>query len=253
MTNAISPLRRLWQPRMPLFWLVIVLNLMSSAMTSALMVMQPTGAMRGLLTLFAVQHSVMARPAFKRWWTQFIPASAERSTYVLFSSLALIALFYFWQPLGGVIWEIENRSGRLLLNAGFGFGWALVLYSTFLINHFDLFGLRQVWLQFIGRPYTHLPFRTPTDRDRRSALTASAASAPAFSASLQIFMLAIAVSGVLLDGFQMQMSPQIAARNEFHAHTATGKLNALMIPTMPIGCHCSYMRWPGRSLCMVRP
>ena len=76
-------------------------------------------------------------------------------------SLALIALFYFWQPLGGMIWEIDNRSGRLLLNAGFGFGWALVLYSTFLINHFDLFGLRQVWLQLLGKPYTNLPFKTP--------------------------------------------------------------------------------------------
>lgn len=114
-----------------------------------------------LLTLFAVQHSVMARPAFKALWTRIIPVEAERSTYVLFSSLALIALFYFWQPLGGMIWEIDNRSGRLLLNAGFGFGWALVLYSTFLINHFDLFGLRQVWLQLLGRPYTALPFQTP--------------------------------------------------------------------------------------------
>lgn len=114
-----------------------------------------------LLTVFAVQHSVMARPAFKALWTRIIPVEAERSTYVLFSSLALIALFYFWQPLGGMIWEIDNRSGRLLLNAGFGFGWALVLYSTFLINHFDLFGLRQVWLQLRGQPYTALPFQTP--------------------------------------------------------------------------------------------
>ncbi|MGQ7958228.1 methanethiol S-methyltransferase [Pseudomonas sp. SP16.1] len=114
-----------------------------------------------LLTVFAVQHSVMARPAFKALWTRIIPAAAERSTYVLFSSLALIALFHFWQPLGGMVWGIENRSGRLLLNAGFGFGWALVLYSTFLINHFDLFGLRQVWLQLLGRPYTALPFKTP--------------------------------------------------------------------------------------------
>ncbi|MDA7085686.1 isoprenylcysteine carboxylmethyltransferase family protein [Pseudomonas sp. SA3-5] len=114
-----------------------------------------------LLTLFAVQHSVMARPAFKAWWTRIIPQAAERSTYVLLSSLALIALFYFWQPLGGVIWQVENRSGRLLLSAGFAFGWALVLYSTFLINHFDLFGLRQVWLHLLGKPYTALPFKTP--------------------------------------------------------------------------------------------
>jgi protein-S-isoprenylcysteine O-methyltransferase Ste14 len=114
-----------------------------------------------LLALFAVQHSVMARPAFKAWWTRIIPQAAERSTYVLLSSLALIALFYFWQPLGGVIWQVDNRSGQLLLTAGFGFGWALVLYSTFLINHFDLFGLRQVWLHLLGKPYSALPFKTP--------------------------------------------------------------------------------------------
>jgi protein-S-isoprenylcysteine O-methyltransferase Ste14 len=114
-----------------------------------------------LLAVFAIQHSVMARPAFKAWWTRIIPQAAERSTYVLLSSLALIALFYFWQPMGGVIWQVENRSGQLPLLAGFGFGWALVLYSTFLINHFDLFGLRQVWLQLLGKPYTALPFKTP--------------------------------------------------------------------------------------------
>jgi protein-S-isoprenylcysteine O-methyltransferase Ste14 len=113
------------------------------------------------LAVFAIQHSVMARPAFKAWWTRIIPQAAERSTYVLLSSLALIALFYFWQPMGGVIWQVENRSGQLPLLAGFGFGWALVLYSTFLINHFDLFGLRQVWLQLLGKPYTALPFKTP--------------------------------------------------------------------------------------------
>jgi protein-S-isoprenylcysteine O-methyltransferase Ste14 len=114
-----------------------------------------------LLTAFAVQHSVMARPAFKRWWTQFVPEAAERSTYVLFSSLALIAMFVFWQPLGGAIWTVTNPVGQAALYALFGFGWALVLVSTFLINHFDLFGLRQVWLNLMGKPYTPLTFGTP--------------------------------------------------------------------------------------------
>ncbi|NQD94239.1 isoprenylcysteine carboxylmethyltransferase family protein [Pseudomonas sp. CrR25] len=114
-----------------------------------------------LLTLFAVQHSLMARPSFKARWTRIIPQEAERSTYVLFSSVALIVLFYFWQPLGGVVWQVDNRSGQLALVAGFAFGWALVLYSTFLINHFDLFGLRQVWLQLLGKPYVALSFKTP--------------------------------------------------------------------------------------------
>src|SRR5690606_10963359 len=114
-----------------------------------------------LLTLFAVQHSVMARPAFKAVWTRIIPAAAERSTYVLFSSLALIALFRFWQPLGGQVWSLESTLGQVLMYGGFAFGWALVLYSTFLINHFDLIGLRQVWLELRGEPYTSLAFKVP--------------------------------------------------------------------------------------------
>lgn len=115
----------------------------------------------GLLGLFAVQHSVMARPAFKRWWTRFVPTPVERSTYVLFSSLALILLFALWQPLGGVIWSVEHPAGRAALYAAFAFGWGLVLVSTFLINHFDLFGLRQVWLYLRGKEYTELRFVTP--------------------------------------------------------------------------------------------
>lgn len=115
-----------------------------------------------LLGLFAIQHSVMARPAFKRWWTKFIPKPAERSTYVLFSSAALILLFNFWQPIGGVIWNVEDVVGRIVLYSLFGIGWALVLYATFLINHFDLFGLRQVWLYLRGKEYTRLQFKTPS-------------------------------------------------------------------------------------------
>jgi protein-S-isoprenylcysteine O-methyltransferase Ste14 len=114
-----------------------------------------------LLSLFAVQHSVMARPAFKRRWTRIVPSEAERSTYVLFSSLCLIALFAFWQPLGGVVWSVQNPIGQAVLHGLSGLGWALVLVSTFLINHFDLFGLRQVWLQLVGKPYTELRFGTP--------------------------------------------------------------------------------------------
>ncbi len=115
----------------------------------------------GLLGLFAIQHSVMARPAFKRWWTSIVPEAAERSTYVLFSSVALILLFAYWQPLGGTVWAVSSLSGQAVLYAAFAFGWLLVLVSTFLINHFDLFGLRQVWLQLLGKPYQPLKFGTP--------------------------------------------------------------------------------------------
>jgi protein-S-isoprenylcysteine O-methyltransferase Ste14 len=113
-----------------------------------------------LLALFALQHSGMARPGFKHWLTRFVPRSAERSTYVLASNLALIVLFWQWRPLGGMIWEVTG-TGAYSLYFLFGLGWLTVLFSTFLINHFDLFGLRQVWLFFRGQSYTALPFKTP--------------------------------------------------------------------------------------------
>src|SRR6185503_12389917 len=111
-----------------------------------------------LLGLFAVQHSVMARKWFKAWWTRVIPHPLERSTYVLFSSLALILMFWLWRPLGVVVWSVDDPAGQIVLRALFAFGWGLVLFSTFLINHFDLFGLRQVWLYLRKRPYTTLGF-----------------------------------------------------------------------------------------------
>jgi protein-S-isoprenylcysteine O-methyltransferase Ste14 len=114
-----------------------------------------------LLGLFAVQHSVMARRPFKEWLTRFVPEPAERSTYVLCSSVALIAMFAAWRPLGGIVWDVQSPTGRLLLEATFATGWLVVLACTFLINHFDLFGLRQVWLQLRGLPYTQLRFATP--------------------------------------------------------------------------------------------
>jgi len=114
-----------------------------------------------LLGLFAVQHSLMARPWFKRAWTRVVPEAAERSTYVLLASLSLLLLFWQWRPLGGVVWSVENEAGRLAIYAFYFFGWLLLLASTFMIDHFDLFGLRQVWRSLRRLPNTHSEFRTP--------------------------------------------------------------------------------------------
>lgn len=114
-----------------------------------------------LLAVFAVQHSVMARRWFKEWWTRWVPWVIERSTYVLCASLALILLVWQWRPIGVEIWVVEDTAARVVLWSLSGIGWALVLWVTFLIDHFDLFGLRQVWLSLVGRPYQRVEFRTP--------------------------------------------------------------------------------------------
>jgi methanethiol S-methyltransferase len=114
-----------------------------------------------LLGAFAVQHSVMARRWFKERWTRIVPTEIERSTYVLFASVALGLLCWQWRPLGGQVWLVTQPAARMALWTVFAYGWAQVLVVTFLINHFDLFGLRQVWLALKGRPYTKVKFVTP--------------------------------------------------------------------------------------------
>lgn len=114
-----------------------------------------------LLGLFAIQHSVMARQGFKRWWTRFVPPSVERSTYVLFSSLALLVIFWQWRPIPELVWTVENTSAATALNVVFWFGWGMVLVSTFLISHFEFFGLSQVFARFFERQLPEPAFKTP--------------------------------------------------------------------------------------------
>jgi protein-S-isoprenylcysteine O-methyltransferase Ste14 len=114
-----------------------------------------------LMSLFAVQHSVMARPQFKRWWTRFVPVAVERSTFVLFSSLALLLLFWQWRPIPAMVWQVTNpQIAAALMGLSF-FGWVLVFVSTFLINHFELFGLHQVINNLAGKPMPEVRFKTP--------------------------------------------------------------------------------------------
>jgi len=112
-----------------------------------------------LLSIFALQHTVMARPSFKRVWTKIIPKTVERTTYVLLSSLALLLIYVYWQPMRGVIWNLSGTTAGAALQVVFWIGWGIVLTSTFMIDHFDLFGLRQVYVNLKGREFAHPRFR----------------------------------------------------------------------------------------------
>jgi methanethiol S-methyltransferase len=114
-----------------------------------------------LVALFGIQHSVMARPGFKRWWTRWVPQTIERSSYVLLASLMLLLLFALWMPMTHEVWRVPSSIASLVLWMLFALGWALVLTSTVLINHFDLFGLRQVYLNLKNKTYTPIGFRIP--------------------------------------------------------------------------------------------
>jgi methanethiol S-methyltransferase len=195
-----------------------------------------------LLGLFALQHSIMARQWFKAAWTRIVPTPVERSTYVLFSSLALLLLFWKWQPMGGVVWNVENNFGRLALNALFAAGWLTVLVTTFLINHFDLFGLRQVWLYLLGRPYTSLKFRTPGPyRIVRHPLYVGWLlvfwSAPVMTSAHLVF--AIATTAYILLAIQFEERDLV----RFHAEYAEYRRQVPMI--LPIG---SSMRREGAEV-----
>jgi len=144
-----------------LFWIILALGglapigfspLQTSSVYSALLINF------GLIALFGLQHSVMARAGFKKWLTQYIPEAAERATFMLMSGIVTVIAIYFWQPLPGTVWAIENPIAQIVLWSTYAIGWAYLLIASFVTNHFELMGLRQVYLYFTNKPYTSLPF-----------------------------------------------------------------------------------------------
>ena len=167
-----------------------------------------------LLGLFAAQHSVMARPAFKRWWTRFVPAPVERSTYVLFASLILFVLYWQWRTMPAVVWDVASTPVRLGVWALFWLGWVTVLAATFMINHFELFGLRQVLLAWRGKPHSDSGFRTPllyrlVRHPLMLGFIVAFWAAPTMSAGHLLF--AVGTTGYILIALQLEERDLVAA------------------------------------------
>lgn len=170
-----------------------------------------------LVALFGVQHSVMARQGFKRWWTRFVPPSVERTTYVLLSSGVLLLLYWQWRTMPAVLWDVRQPAARLAVWAVFWLGWAIAFASTFMINHFDLFGLRQVYLAWREKPYTELGFRTHlfyrlVRHPLMLGFLIAFWAAPTMTAGHALF--SIAMTGYILIALQIEERSLVAAIGE---------------------------------------
>ncbi len=190
-----------------------------------------------LLGLFAIQHSVMARPAFKKWWTRFVPHAVERTTYVLLASLILVLLFWQWRAMPEPVWSVTHPAGVMVLHGIFWLGWALVFFSTFLINHFELFGLRQVYARLLGRALPEPVFRTPLLYKRvRHPLYLGFLlafwAAPAMTQGHLLF--AVATTGYILLGIYLEERDMVATFGDQYRRYR--EQVSMLVP------------WPGRKL-----
>jgi protein-S-isoprenylcysteine O-methyltransferase Ste14 len=186
-----------------------------------------------LFLAFGVQHSVMARPRFKRWWNNIVPEPMERSTYVLVSAIAMFVIMLLWQPMGQTLWNVTNPMGRAVLYSLYGLGWVILVGSTFVLNHFDLFGLRHVWLRFRNKPYTHLEFATPGPyRHVRHPLYVGwitiVWSTPTMS--LTHLMFALATTGYILIAIRLEESDLVTCHGEPYAEYR--RTTPMLIPTL---------------------